>query len=165
MVREGTLERLGRGEYRMARDEITEHHGLVLASAAVPDGVICLLSALSFHEVGTQLPSQIWVARRRGTWQPRGEYPPLRIVRFSEQTFTAGIDEHVLEDRVVRIYSIAKTIADCFKFRNKIGFDVALEALTDAWRQRRVRMADLDRYARICRVHNVMRPYLETLVA
>ena len=164
MVREGTLERLGRGAYRLARGQVTARHGLVLAAAAVPDGVVCLLSALSFHGVGTQLPHEVWMARARGTWQPRGTYPPLRIVRYSGEALTAGVEVHRLEERAVRIYSIAKTVADCFKFRNKIGLDVALEALTDAWRNRRVRMADLERYARVCRVHNIMRPYLEALV-
>lgn len=165
MVREGTLERLGRGKYRIPPRQITAHHGLVIAAAAIPDGVICLLSALSFHGVGTQLPSEIWIARGRGTWQPRVSYPPIRIVRYSADALTFGVEEHRLEDRVVRIYGIAKTIADCFKFRNKIGLDVALEALTDAWRTRRIRMRDLERSARVCRVHNVMRPYLETLTA
>jgi predicted transcriptional regulator of viral defense system len=163
LAREGAIERLGRGEYRLAGREITQYHGLVLAAAAVPDGVICLLSSLSFHQIGTQLPSEVWIARGRGTWQPRLEYPEIRVVRFSGESLTAGIEEHRLEGRAVRIYGVAKTIADCFKFRNKIGLDIALEALTDAWRQRRFRMAEVERYARICRVHNVMRPYLEAL--
>jgi len=165
LTREGAIERLGRGEYRLAGKESTQHHGLVLAAAAVPEGVICLLSSLMFHEIGTQLPPEIWIARGRGTWQPRAGYPPMRVVRFSGKALTAGVEQQKLEGRSVRIYDVAKTIADCFKFRNKIGLDVALEALTDGWRQRRFRIADVEHYARICRVHNVMRPYLEALVA
>jgi predicted transcriptional regulator of viral defense system len=117
----------------------------------------------SSHGVGTQLPTEIWIARARGTWQPRVAYPPIRIVRFSGEALAAGVEEHRLEGRTVRIYGLAKTIADCFKFRNRIGLDVALEALTEAWRGRRVRIDQIDHYARICRVHNVMRPYLEVL--
>jgi predicted transcriptional regulator of viral defense system len=165
LTREGVIERVGRGQYRLVGREITQHHALVLASAAVPDGVICLLSALVFHRVGTQLPPDVWIARGRGTWQPRIAYPPLRVVRFSKEALTVGIEEHRLEGRTVRIYSLAKTIADCFKFRNKIGLDIALEALTETWRGRRVRIDEIERYARICRVHNVMRPYLEALAA
>ena len=108
---------------------------------------------------------EVWIARGRGTWEPRIEYPRLRVVRFSGESLRAGIEEHRLEGRVVRIYSVAKTIADCFKFRNKIGLDVALEALSDGWRRRRFRMEELERYARICRVSNVMGPYLEALIA
>lgn len=165
LTREGAIERLARGEYRLADLETTQHHGLVLAAAAVPNGVICLLSALMFHGIGTQLPSEVWIARGRGTWQPRAGYPPIRIVRFSGEALIAGVEEHKVEGRTVRIYGVAKTIADCFKFRNKIGIAVALEALNDGWRQRRFRMDEIERYARICRVHNVMRPYLEALVA
>ncbi|HUP62526.1 MAG TPA: type IV toxin-antitoxin system AbiEi family antitoxin domain-containing protein [Thermoanaerobaculia bacterium] len=165
MTRNGVIERVARGQYRLTGAEMTRHHSLVLAATAVPDGVICLLSSLGFHDIGTQLPSEVWIARGRGTWEPHIEYPRLRIVRFSGEALRAGIDEHRLEGRVVRIYSVAKTIADCFKFRNKIGLDVALEALSDAWRRRRFRMEEIERYARICRVSNVMRPYLEALVA
>lgn len=165
MTRDGVLERVARGQYRVTGAEMTRHHSLVLAATAVPDGVICLLSSLGFHDIGTQLPPEVWIARGRGTWEPRIEYPRPRIVRFSEESLRAGIEEHRLEGRVVRIYSVAKTIADCFKFRNKIGLDVALEALTDGWRRRRFRMEDLERYARICRVSNVMGPYLEALIA
>lgn len=165
LVRDGTLERVSRGRYRLAGRSISKHHGLVLAATAVPDGVICLLSALAFHEIGTQLPSDVWIARGRGTWDPRVDYPPIRVVRFSGEALVAGVETHTLEGRKVKIYGIAKTIADCFKFRNKIGLDVALEALTDAWRHRRFRMDELDRYSRICRVQNIMRPYLEALAA
>lgn len=167
LVREGQLERVARGRYCLPDPdyELTEHHGLVLASAAAPSGVICLLSALQFHVIGTQLPRQVWMALPRGTRAPAIEYPPLRIVRFSWEALTAGVEEHTLEGQTVRVYNVAKTLADCFKYRNKIGLDVALEALNDAWRDRRFAMHELDRNARICRVRNVMRPYLEAVVA
>lgn len=165
LVRSGAVERAGRGKYRLSDGEITRYHSLVLASAAVPDGVMCLLSALAFHEIGTQLPREVWIARGRGTWRPRLDYPPIRIVLFSGAALTAGVEVHTVEGHRLRVYNTAKTIADCFKFRNRIGLDVVLEALTDAWRSRRVTMHELERYARICRVSNVMRPYLEALTA
>ena len=167
LVRAGQLERVARGRYRLPNPdyELTEHHGLVLASAAAPSGVICLLSALQFHVIGTQLPSQVWMALPRGTRAPAIEYPPLRIVRFSGEALMAGVQEHTLEGQTVRVYNVAKTLADCFKYRNKIGLDVALEALNDAWRDRRFNMHDLTRYAKVCRVWNVMRPYLEAIVS
>jgi len=165
LVESGKLERVARGRYRLPDPdyEITEHHGLVLAAAAAPKGVVCLLSALQFHVVGTQLPRQLWMALPRGAWAPTVEYPPMRIIRISGEAFTAGIEEHTLEGQTVRVYDVAKTVVDCFKFRNKIGMDVALEALNDGWRDRRYTMADIGKYARICRVWNVMRPYLEAI--
>ncbi|HYI11813.1 MAG TPA: type IV toxin-antitoxin system AbiEi family antitoxin domain-containing protein [Thermoanaerobaculia bacterium] len=165
LTREGALSRIAPGQYRLLGGNITEHHGLALAAAAVPKGVVCLISALRFHDVGTQRAHHVWIALDRKQRKPVVEYPPLQIVRFSGDALTAGIEEHSIEGQQVRVYTLAKTIADCFKYRNKIGLDVALEALIDGWRSRRVLMSDLDSYARICRVHNVMMPYLETLVA
>lgn len=167
LVREGKLERAARGLYRLPDPdyEITEHHGLVLGASVAPKGVVCLLSALQFHVIGTQLPRQLWMALPRGTRKPTPEYPPMRFVRMSGEAFMAGIEEHVLEGQVVRVYDVAKTVVDCFKFRNKIGMDVALEALNDGWRDRRYTMTDIAKYARICRVWNIMRPYLETVAS
>lgn len=165
LVASGQLERIARGLYRLPQQSITEHHGLAVAAAAVPHGVICLLSALQYHGVGTQLPAEIWMAIDRRARGPTLRYPPLRIVRYTGAALTAGVERHVLEGRRVKIYSVAKTLADCFKYRNKIGLDVALEALRDAWRTRRFTMDQLDRYAAICRVHRVMRPYIEALTA
>lgn len=165
LVRDGALERVARGHYRLPQTPTTEHHGLVLASAAAPRGVICLLSALSFHRVGTQLPHEIWIALDRRTRRPVIAYPRLRVVRFSGAALTEGIETHRVEGDVVRVYAVAKTIADAFKYRNKIGLDVALEALRDAWRERRFTISEIHRYAQVCRVERVMRPYLETLVA
>lgn len=165
LVAAGELERIARGIYRPPEHPITEHHGLAIAGAAVPQGVVCLISALRFHELGTQLPHQIWLAIDRRARRPALQYPPLRIVRYSGAALTEGIEIHQLEGRPVRIYNVAKTLADCFKYRNKIGLDVALEALREAWRTRRFTMADMNRYAGICRVQRVMQPYLEALAA
>jgi predicted transcriptional regulator of viral defense system len=136
-----------------------------VVARAVPDGVVCLISALSFHEIGTQLPPHIWLAVDRRARSPKMRYPALRVVKFSEKAFTAGIEIHDIEGQPVKIYGVAKTLADLFKYRNKIGLDVALEALREAWRERRFIMDEIDRYARICRVERVMKPYLEALVA
>lgn len=165
LVRDGKLERIERGQYRMPEAELSEHHGLVVASVAVPHGVICLLSALAFHGVGTQLPSRVWIAIERRRRLPKVDSPPVEVVTLSGSSFHQGIEVHRLEGREVRIYGLAKTLADVFKFRNKIGLEVALEALRDAWRERRIDLDEVDRYARICRVQEVMRPYVEALVA
>jgi predicted transcriptional regulator of viral defense system len=165
LMREGLLERIARGQYRMTGRSITEHHGLVIAAHAVPRGVICLLSALSFHGIGTQLPFEVWIALDRGMRQPVLNFPPLHVARFSGPAFSEGIEIHRLEGQVVRIYGIAKTLADLFKYRRKIGLDVALEALREVWRDKRVTMGEIDHFARICRVERVMRPYLEGIVA
>ncbi|MEX1025031.1 MAG: type IV toxin-antitoxin system AbiEi family antitoxin domain-containing protein [Planctomycetota bacterium] len=165
LVAAGEIERIARGMYRLAGQAITESHGLAVASAAVPHGVVCLLSALQFHGIGTELPSEVWIAIDRRARRPRLQYPPLRIVRSSGPALTEGVESHRLEGRTVRIYGVAKTLADCFKYRNKIGLDVGLEALREAWRARRFTMDELDRYARLCRVQRVMRPYLEALAS
>jgi predicted transcriptional regulator of viral defense system len=165
LVATGRLERVARGQYRAPDQPITEHHALALVARAVPRGVICLLSALGYHGIGTQLPPDVWVAVERGKRPPRLAYPPLRVVTFSGAAFTVGIETRVIEGQRVRIYSVAKTIADLFKARNRVGLDVAIEALREAWRERRFTMSDLERHARTCRVHRVMRPYLEMLAA
>jgi predicted transcriptional regulator of viral defense system len=163
LVKEGKLERVGRGIYRGAASAATEHHGLVLASAAVRGGTVCLLSALSFHGVGTQVPYEVWIAINRLAARPGVAPVGLRVVRFSGPALTEGIEKHRLEGRPVRIYSLAKTLADCFKYRNKIGIDVAVEALRQALSEGKVSPAGIDRFSRICRVQRVMRPYLEAL--
>jgi predicted transcriptional regulator of viral defense system len=165
LVASGHLERVSRGLYRLPDQSITEHHGLAIVAAAVPHGTITLLSALQFHQIGTQLPSQVWIALDRRARRPALKHPPLCIVRYSGAALTEGIETHRLEGQAVQIYSAAKTIADCFKYRNKIGLEVTLEALRDGWRARRFTLSELDRYARVCRVQRVMRPYIEALVA
>jgi len=165
LVAEGALERVGPGRYRSPAARITENHGLALTAAAVPRGVVCLLSALVFHGLGTQNPTEVWLAIDRRARAPRVDWPPLRVVRFSGRALTDGVETHEIEGQNLRVYSLPKTIADCFKYRGKVGMDVALEALKDAWNRRRVRMADLDEFARVCRVERVMRPYIEALAA
>ncbi len=165
LTAEGVLERVARGQYRLASRPISEHHGLVVAARAAPEGVICLLSALAFHGMGTQLPADVWVAIRVRARAPVLKQPPLRIVRFSDAAFTEGIETHQLDGQPVRIYSVAKTLADLFKYRNKIGLDVAIEALREAWGEHRFTMDELDRAARACRVTRVMKPYVEAVVA
>ncbi len=163
----GHLVRSGRGLYVAADAAPTENRTLAEACKRVPGGVVCLLSALRYHELTTQLPFEVWLAvdRRvnRHSRRPKEEYPPLRIVRFSGPAFTSDIEARRVEGARVKVYRPAKTVADCFKFRNKIGLDVALEALRDCWRQRRATMDELWQAARVCRVGNVMRPYLESL--
>jgi predicted transcriptional regulator of viral defense system len=126
--------------------------------------VVCLISALQFHAIGTQLPGEVWIAVPRGTRVPRVSTPPLRVVNVSTTVFDLGIEEHRIEGQPVRIYSLARTVADCFRFRNKVGLDVALEALTEAWRSKRLRLDELNRIAKKLRVLRVMQPYLETVV-
>jgi len=128
-----------------------------------PQAIICLLSALRFHDLTTQSPFEVWLAIPNKARSPRMDYPPLRIVRFSGAALTHGVEDHVVDGVSVRVTSVARTVADCFKFRNKIGLDVALEALQEAWRAKRVSMDELWPYATLCRVANVMRPYMESL--
>ena len=161
LCQKGLLTRTGRGLYVAADAEVSVHHDLAQACKRVSHGVICLLSALQFHELGTQSPLELWMALDRRAARPRMDYSPLRFVRFSGKALAEGIEEHTIEGVRVRIYNPAKTVADCFKYRNKIGLDVALEALRDCREQKKCSNDDLWRYAKICRVANVMRPYLE----
>lgn len=163
LVESGELERVVRGVYRLPEHPLTEHHGLAMVGAVVPHGVICLLSALQFHGIGTQLPSEVWIAIDRRARRPALKYPPMRIVRYSGAALTEGVESHRLEGQTVRVYNVAKTVADCFKYRNKIGLDVALEALREARRAKKASADALWRYAKINRVANVMRPYLEAV--
>jgi predicted transcriptional regulator of viral defense system len=165
LLEHGVLERVSRGQYRLTERPVTEHHALVIAATAAPRGVICLLSALGFHSIGTQLPAEVWIAIERRARAPAARQLHLRVVRFSGAAFTEGIESHRIEGVALRIYSVAKTLADLFKHRNKVGLDVALEALREAWRERKFTMEALDRAARVCRVERVIRPYVEALVA
>jgi predicted transcriptional regulator of viral defense system len=165
LTKSGVLEKVGPGRYRLPRTaSSTAHHDLAVATSAVPRSVVCLVSALRFHDIGTQLPAEVWIAVPRGTRVPRVSAPPLRVVNVSTAVFDLGIEEHRIEGQTVRIYSVARTVADCFRFRNKVGLDVALEALTDAWRSKRLKIDELNRIAKKLRVKRVMQPYLETVV-
>jgi predicted transcriptional regulator of viral defense system len=155
---------LGRGLYRLADADETEHLDLVTVAARVPDGVICLISALSFHGITTEVPHEVYLAIRHGKERPRLDYPPLRVFRFSDETLSAGVEKHKLEGVTLRLFNPAKTVADCFKFRHKIGVDVAVEALKLCLARGKARPAQILHYARLCRVERVIRPYLEALV-
>jgi len=162
LTEQGYLRRSGRGVYVAADADGGENQSLVEAAKRVPDGVICLLSALRFHDLTTQNPFEAWMALPPRTWKPTVDYPPLRVVRLSGPAFTEGMEEHLVQGgTLLRVYSPAKTVADCFKYRNKIGLDVALEALRDYRRKFRGGMDELWRYAQVDRVANVPRPYLE----
>lgn len=163
LLADGAVERVGRGLYVPAGADFSEHHTLAEAAARVPHGVVCLLSALRFHGIGTQLPHAVWMALEEKAWQPRVDHPPLRIVRFSGTAWTYGVERHVVEGVPVRVYSPAKTVADCFKYRNKIGVDVAVEALRETLRDRRATPDELMRAAAACRMSRVMTPYLQAL--
>ncbi len=160
---QGLLLRRGRGLYVPADARPTENQSLVEACKRVPRGVVCLLSALQFHELTTQAPFEVWMAVGGKAWLPRVDDPPLRIVRFSGPALTSGVEEHRIGGVPVKVYGPAKTVADCFKYRNKIGLDVALEGLRDCWRRRQATMDELWQAAHVCRMTNVMRPYLESL--
>lgn len=164
LVADGLWERTGRGVYRSTLRVPGPNHSLLEVARQSPQAVVCLLSALRFHELTTETPSGVWIALPRNAWTPRLESVRLKAVRLSGASFTEGIEEHPVEGVPVRIYSAAKTVADCFKFRNQIGTNVAVEALRDAWRSRKVTADELWHHAKVCRVANVIRPYLEAVV-
>ncbi len=163
LTTEGKLAKTGRGLYRLAEATLSENEGLAIVAARAPQAVFCLLTALQFHGLTTQLPRQAWIALPKGSHAPRMDYPPLKLIQYTGDAFTQGIETHQSDQVDIRVYSVAKTVADCFKHRNKIGLDVALEALKDARSQKKASADDLWRYAKICRVANVMRPYLEAI--
>jgi predicted transcriptional regulator of viral defense system len=163
MTASGQLERAARGLYRLPDASSSEHEGLVTVARKVPQAAICLLSALQFHGLTTQLPWEVWVAMPRGSHVPRLDHPPIKMVQFTGEAYTHGIEIHERDGVKLQVYGVAKTVADCFKHRKKIGVDVALEALKDALSQRRVSFGDLWRSAKVCRVANVMRPYMEAV--
>jgi predicted transcriptional regulator of viral defense system len=159
----GKLQRIGRGLYVLPDSEVSEHRSLAEACKRVPKGVVCLISALRFHELTTQAPFEVWLAIGEKAWRPRVDYPPLRIVHFSSAALQSGVEKHQIEGVTVPVFNPAKTVVDCFKYRNKIGLDIAVEALRECWRSRRCSMDQLWIYAKVCRVQNVMRPYLESI--
>jgi predicted transcriptional regulator of viral defense system len=163
LVGKGQLVRVGRGRYVLPLAEHSENLGLALVAASVPQSVICLLSALRFHGIGTQAPHDVWIAVRRGAARPRLDYPPVRVTLVSGSAFTFGVERHQVDGVPVRIYSPAKTVIDCFKFRNKIGLDVAIEALRETLRAKRCTREELWAAGEVCRVTTVIRPYLEVI--
>lgn len=163
MTAKGLLERVGRGIYRLPESPGSEHESLIAIATKVPQAVFCLMSALQFHGLTTQLPRQLWIAMPRGSHTPKIDYPPVKMVQFAGSAYSEGVEVFERDQVKLRVYCVAKTVADCFKHRNKIGLDVALEALKDARAQKKASHDDIWRYARICRVSNVMRPYLEAI--
>ncbi|MDG0836060.1 type IV toxin-antitoxin system AbiEi family antitoxin domain-containing protein [Roseateles saccharophilus] len=159
----GQLERVGRGLYRLPEADVSEFQGLTAVAIKAPQAVFCLLTALQFHELTTQLPRRVWIAMPRGSHAPRIEHPPIKMVQFTGASYAEGVEVFERDQVQLRVYNVAKTVADCFKHRNKIGLDVALEALKDALAQKKASVDDLWHYAKICRVSNVMRPYLEAI--
>jgi predicted transcriptional regulator of viral defense system len=159
----GQLERVGRGLYRLPDADVTEFQGLASVAIKAPQAVFCLLTALQFHELTTQLPRRVWIAMPRGSHAPRIDHPPIKMVQFTGASYSEGIEVFERDQAQLRVYNVAKTVADCFKHRNKIGLDVALDALKDALAQRKASIDDLWHYAKICRVSNVMRPFLEAI--
>lgn len=163
LYRQGKLSRTGRGIYTLPDAAVTERHSYAEVAKRVPEAVLCLISALAFHEITTQSPASVWIALGKGARKPAIPSPSLRVVRLTEPSLSEGIEKHPVEGVTVRVYSAAKTVADCFKFRNKIGLDIAIEALKDCLRQKKSNVNEIYRYAKICRVSNVIRPYMEAL--
>ncbi|PWK35005.1 type IV toxin-antitoxin system AbiEi family antitoxin domain-containing protein [Cupriavidus plantarum] len=159
----GSLEKVGRGLYRLSGAEPSESETLGTVATRVPQAVFCLLTALQFHELTTQLPRHLWIAMPRGSHPPRIDYPPIKMVQFTGDAYSAGVEVAMRDGVAIRVYSAAKTVADCFKHRNKIGLDVALDALKDARAREKASVDDIWHFAKICRVANVMRPYLESI--
>ncbi len=164
MYKKGLLEKNATGLYILPDAPVTENASLTLVGKRFPHAVVCLISALSYHGITTQISHEIWIAVPRGSWRPDIDYPPVTLSYISEPAYSFGIRQHVINGVPVKIYSPAKTVADCFKFRNKVGLDVAIEGLREAWRSRKVTMDELVEAAEINRVSKVMRPYLEAIV-
>jgi predicted transcriptional regulator of viral defense system len=165
LVKQGKLLQVGHGLYTLPETQFDENQSLLEVQHLVPNGVFCLLTALQFHNLTTQNPFQVWLAVDRNAAVPRIRSVQNRVFRMSGEMFSAGIEDHQVESGAIRVYSPAKTVADCFKYRNKVGLDVAMEALKDAWRKRLITMDELWRLAVINRVSNVMMPYLHILVS
>lgn len=164
LYREGLLERPSRGIYTVKGARVDQHQTLLEACKRIPKGIVCLLSALQFHGLTTQLPFEVWLAIDVKAHRPQGDLPPVRICRFSKAALEFQIQKHKIGNSVIKVYSPAKTVADCFKYRNKIGLDVAIEALRAVWSKKKASMDDLHKAAKVCRVDNIMRPYLESIV-
>ncbi len=163
LLRKNMLEKIARGLYRLPDAFISENDSMVTIALKTPKAIFCLLTALQFHEITTQMPRQVWLAMPRGSHTPKIKYPPVKMIQFSDRAYSHGIDIIKQGKNSFKIYSVAKTIADCFKHRNKIGLDIALEALKDALKKRKVTRDELFYYAKINRVAKIMRPYLEAI--
>lgn len=160
---EGELEAVSRGVYRLTNLPPLSEPDLVAVSLRVPKGVVCLISSLAFHNLTTQVPHAVHLAVPRNTKTPRIKHPPIEAYRFAEKSYHAGIETHEIDHVSIKVYNAEKTIADCFKYRNKIGLSIATEALQNYRRRRGARLQQVLEYARVCRVENVMRPYLQAI--
>jgi len=160
----GTLEQISRGVYHLSEQAPISNPDLVTVAVRFPRAVICLVSALAFHEITTQVPHAVFIALEKGAESPRIDYPPVSVHRFSTESLSAGIEVHEINNVKIRIYNPEKTIADCFKFRNKIGMDVVLESLKLYRTMKKFNLEALLKYARICRVEKIMKPYLEMTI-
>ncbi len=165
LVREGVVLRPARGLYQLADGPIDSRRTLVEAAALVPKGVVCLVSALQFHELTLQMPSRVWMAIERTAWRPRIDYPPIRFVRFSRSALTEGVERHLIERVAVAVTDPARTIVDCFRYRAKVGIDVVMEGLREGLRQRKATSDQLWRYGTKARIWSTMKPYVDTTVA
>jgi predicted transcriptional regulator of viral defense system len=165
LVETGTLERVSRGLYRVTEAELTDHYTILAVCARVPQAIICLLTALQIYSIGTQSPQQVWIALDRKARKPQLGDLPVRIVRFSGPALTVGIETMELDGIAIRITSPARTVVDCFRYRNKIGLDVALEALREAIRGRRATVDEINRIADACRARTIIGPYLTAVLA
>jgi len=164
LVRSGQLIRVGRGLYRLPDMEYeTPHYTYAEIQKRFPKSVICLISALAFHEITTQIPMELWLAIGEKDWRPKSDSIPIRVVRFSKQALKEGVQLYPIEGVSVQITNPARTVADCFKYRNKIGMDVAIESLKEGLTDRRFTRDEIWQYSKFCRVNNVMRPYLESM--
>ena len=164
LAQEGVIIRIGRGLYQWPDKDLGRYQSLTEVCKKVPNAVVTLLSALNYHNITTQNPHQIWLAIGQKSWRPKISCPPVRFITMSGEAMNSGIDEAVVEGVSIKVFNPAKTVADCFKYRNKIGIDVALEALKEGWATDKFTMDELYHYAKICRVNKVMQPYIESLV-
>ncbi len=164
LAKQGRLQRISRGVYALPDGPVTEYRSWAEAAARIRSGVICLLSALRFHQLTTYAPFEIWLAIENKGWKPRVEDLPLRLFYFSGSAYMCGVETHTVEGVSLKIYDPAKTVADCFKYRNKIGIDLCIEALRTGLRQRKFTVDQLSGYAKICRVQNIIQPYLEAIL-
>jgi len=160
----GIVEMLSRGLYRLADLRPLNNQDLITVALRIPNGVVCLISALAFHDMTTQVPHEVYIAIDRVSRPPQVDYPPVRVFRFTGEAFKSGIESHKTEGVQLRVYGPEKTLADCFKYRNKIGLDTAIEALKLYREKKRFKVDDLMQFARVCRIEKIMRPYLEALL-
>ena len=165
LVREEAVVRPARGLYQLPDTQVEVAHALAEAAVLVPKGVVCLTSALQYHELTLQMPSAVWMAIDRAAWRPKIDYPPIRFVRFTGSALTEGVERHRIESVDVPITAPARTIVDCFRYRTKVGLDVAMEGLREGLRGRRCKPDQLWRYARQARIWSIMRPYVEAIVS